>query len=114
MKTIQSNDEDAKLSAILREWKVEASLSPRFHENVWRRIETSDAKIARGSFWQTLTVHVESLFARPAYAVACIALFMVVGVTTGLAQAHNTTAQLDQKLSARYVQLVDPYQAPRN
>lgn len=113
MNTTLANEDDAKLSALLREWKVEMSLPPRFQEQVWRRIEREQAK-PQVNLWHVLTHWVESTFMRPALAVSYLAVLLSVGLTTGYFQAKDTSAQAEARWRTAYVQTVDPYQVPRN
>lgn len=113
MKTIQSNEDDTKLSELLREWKVKTSLPPSFHEQVWRRIERADAQ-SKVNLLNAFTHWVESTFMRPALAVSYVAVLLFAGLTTGYLQAKDKSAQAETRWRTAYVQSVDPYQAPRN
>lgn len=113
MKPNQTGEDDPNLRRLLSQWRVETPLPPRFQEAVWKRIEAEESTPARVSVWQALVGVTEGLFARPAFAVACVAVFLAVGLGAGWAQAREQTARVDESLSTRYVQSVDPYQAPR-
>lgn len=113
MNAILSNEDDAKLSELLRECKVEVSLPPRFQEQVWRRIARAEAQ-SKVSLWRALTHWVESTFNRPALAVSYVAVLLFVGLTTGYLQAQDKSAQAEARWRTTYVQTVDPYQVPRN
>ena len=41
---------DEALPALLQDWKVDAELSPRFSEGVWRRIAEREAKVLSTSW----------------------------------------------------------------
>lgn len=111
MKTDNSNENDASLRALLKEWKPEASLPPRFQEQVWRRIESAEATPAP-------TVTLAQLFGnwlatklpRPALATAYLGVLLLIGASAGWSQARQETARVTGELSARYAQAVDPYQ----
>lgn len=111
MKTDNFNENDPSLRALLQEWKPEASLPPRFQEQVWRRIERAQAapvlsiSLAAG-FANWLT----NLLSRPALATAYVAVLLVIGASAGWSQARQETARVTGELSARYAQEVDPYQ----
>lgn len=111
MNTILSNEDDAKLSELLREWKVEVTLPPRFQDGVWRRIERT---AVRPNLWHAFTHWVESTFNRPALAVSYVAVLLFVGLTTGYLRVQDTTAQAEARWRTAYVQSIDPYQVPRN
>lgn len=111
MKTDNSNENNASLRSLLKEWKSEAALSPRFQEQVWRRIERAEATPAQ-------TVTLAQLFAnwlatrlpRPALATAYLGVLLIIGASAGWSQARQETARVTGELSARYAQAVDPYQ----
>lgn len=105
-----SNEDDAKLSELLREWKVEVTLPPRFQDGVWRRIERT---ATRPNLWHALTHWVESTFNRPALAVSYVAVLLFVGLTSGYLRVQDQTAQAEARWRTAYVQSVDPYQVPR-
>lgn len=113
MNTRLTNEEDANLSALLHEWKVEVSLPPRFREGVWRRIEREQAH-PQVNLWHAFTHWVESTFMRPALAVSYVTVLLFVGLTTGYFQARDKSAQAEARWRTAYVQTVDPYQVPRN
>jgi hypothetical protein len=48
---------------------------------------------------------------KPALATAYVAVLLVIGASVGWSQARQETARVTGKLSARYAQAVDPYQA---
>jgi hypothetical protein len=107
-----SNEVDSRLSALLHEWKPGAELPPRFHEDVWRRIEQADAAPA-GSPRLNWLQWIDALFARPAVAISYVVVLLVIGLSTGALQSRETTSRLDHALQARYLQSVDPYLKPR-
>ena len=113
MNTMQPNEDDKKLSELLREWRVEVSLPPRFQEQVWRRIERADVH-SEVNLWRAFTRWVEATFARPALAVSYVAVLLVAGLTTGYVQAQDKSAQAEARWRTAYVRSVDPYQVPRN
>ena len=110
MKTDNSNLNDDTLNNALSEWQVTTRLPPRFRQQVWQRIE---ARAAIPSAWELLRQWFETTFAKPAVAVSYVAVLVLVGLTAGFKQAQVKTAHLETTLGARYVQSVDPYQAPR-
>lgn len=113
MKSNQYPKNDEPLSKLLREWRPEISLPPRFQEQVWRRIERAEAN-AKLTFWQVFTRQVEAAFRRPALAVSYVTVLLFVGLTAGYWQAQDKSAQAQAQWRTAYVQSVDPYQAPRN
>jgi len=104
-----SNKTDS-LSRTLREWRVEASLPPRFQERVWDRIAAAEKP--RPSFWAGLTEWMDSIFSRPALAASYVAILIALGISTGVWQARERQGQAEMQWRAQYVQSVDPYFMP--
>jgi len=80
---------DDKLREVLRAVRPLPSLPPRFQENVWRRIEDSEAPVKSG----------------PRFAYATIATLMLAGVLLGTYRGAQTARQTEQ---ARYLAAVAP------
>lgn len=113
MKSNNSYKDDKSLHELLQQWKLEATLPPRFQEQVWQRIELAEEQkpqsgLAAFSHW------VDIAFRRPAFACVYMAALLFVGLGAGYWQAQDRMAQSQSEWRARYVQSVDPYQAPRN
>ena len=108
-----TKDPDEPLDAVLRGWKVDSRLPPRFQEQVWRRIARAETD-GEGAVWSGLLHSLERALARPALAGAYVAVLLAAGLSAGHWQVQREAAQLDRMLGLRYVQAVDPYQAPRN
>ncbi len=104
---------DQALSQVLREWKVESSLPPRFQEEVWRRIERAEAQV-RVPVWVLLWQRVAAVLTRPTPAISYVAVLLLAGLLAGYWQARVTRAQVDEQMGARYVQLVSSFQAPHH
>lgn len=111
MKPNQKPENDERLRAVLHEWKVDVSLTPRFQEQVWRRIARTEAQDGP-SLRQLLARWVESTFSRPTLAVSYVTVLLFVGLTTGYVRAQDKSAQAETQWRTLYVQSVDPYQAP--
>jgi len=107
-----SPEENAALSKLLREWKDETPLPPRFEDNVWQRIAREELPALAG-FWTQLAHWIGSALARPSLAAGYVALLLAAGLLAGYCQARAEKAHALETLSSRYVQMVDPYQAPR-
>jgi hypothetical protein len=113
MKTILTNEDDEKLSTLLREWKMDVPLPPRFQEQVWRHITRAEVH-PKPTLRQVFTHWMETTFSRPALAASFVAVLLAAGVTTGYWQAQDRSAQAESRWRTLYVQSIDPYQAPRN
>jgi hypothetical protein len=106
------NSTDPALSNLLREWKTDSSFPPRFNEQVWQRIALEESAPAHPLLfvWKWLT---QSAM-RPSFAVGYATILLFMGLTAGLWQAHESSQRASETLSARYVQMIDPYQMPRH
>jgi len=115
MKINEPDNRDESLRQVLKEWRVDASLPPRFQEAVWRRIERTERAQAPAvpSVWGVVAHWVGTMLPRPVLAVSYVAVLLAVGVTAGWAQARQDTARFKHELGQRYVRALDPYQAPR-
>lgn len=109
--TMNPNDSNDKaLSRALQEWKVDAALPPRFEEGVWRRIERAEGT---ESVWRLALQRITAALARPSLATGYVTVVLLIGAGAGYWKAQTVNARADESLSARYVQMVDPYQMPR-
>ncbi|HZR18113.1 MAG TPA: hypothetical protein VFE51_12530 [Verrucomicrobiae bacterium] len=107
MKAQPSNESDQALSRVLHEWKVQTPLPPRFEEGVWLGIARRQA---RRPAWRLIWERLGAAIARPALATSYLAVLLLAGLVVGYWQARAANARAEAQLSARYVQVVDPYQ----
>jgi len=70
---------DAALNALLRPARPAPGLPPRFQENVWRRIQDSEAPATSASWLDTLA----ALILRPRFAMAAAAVMLATGILAG-------------------------------
>jgi hypothetical protein len=99
---------DAKLDALLQNWRVDDPLPPGFNRAVWRRIAAHTGP-ERTSPYQALRAWIAGLFARPAWSIGYALILLSAGLATGYWQATAQTNRWDQRMASRYVQSVDPY-----
>jgi hypothetical protein len=111
MKPQDSDDNERQLRATLRKWNVKATLPPRFQEDVWRRIAHAESQVPA---WRLLLARLAAAIAKPSLAASYVTVLLLTGVISGYWQARLANTHADQMLSARYVQLVDPYQMPNH
>jgi hypothetical protein len=104
-----NNQNDEPLRSVLREWRVESPLPPRFQEQVWNRIEREEANVPL-ALWPLILAWFKSSVARPAFAVAYASVLLMAGLTAGFVHAQQENAKLNSAIEARYVQSIDPYQ----
>src|SRR5262245_633293 len=103
---------DDGLRNLLKEWRTDATLPPRFEEQVWRRIERTQFP-ATPSLWPTIARWIGSVWVRPAVATSYVVILLAIAVTTAWAQARQETARVRDELGQRYVRVLDPYLSPR-
>jgi hypothetical protein len=98
------------MDELLREWRVDAPLPPRFQEQVWRRIERAAAR-PESPPRTLLSRLLGGALPCPGFAFACLAVFLALGMAAGAWAAQRKTSRLDSELGLRYVQSIDPYRA---
>ena len=109
MKPEIPNDPDRARHQTLRDWKVDASLPPRFDEGVWKKIERAES-VGTVNLWAVLRIRLAEAFARPSLAVSYVVVLLLVGSAAGYWQGQIASQRADEKFSAQYVAAVDPYQ----
>ena len=105
MKSNNSEPDDARLGALLRESRATPHLPPRFEHNVWRRIEAAEAPATttREPVWLETLV---GLILRPRFAFATAAVLVIAG---GLLGARGGADFARKDAQARYVTAVAPH-----
>jgi hypothetical protein len=109
MKAPHLDDNDEGLSRVLQEWTVKGALPPRFQDSVWHRIKRRETE---GFSWTGFLAQLTTAITRPALASSYLAVLVVAGLLAGYLEAKSAQAHAEAQLSARYVQLVDPYRSP--
>lgn len=112
MKPDKSQKSDAKLDALLGQWRVETPLDADFQERVWQRIASTES---RGSVTVAVALArswAEQWFSRPAIATGYLAVSLLIGIGAGWLQMRNSVSDYHESLGRKYVQSVDPYQKP--
>ena len=113
MKPEPSTENDGALRSVLRQWEINEPLPPRFREQVWHRIARREAQ-APATPWAQLANWIGGLVARPSLAVSYITLLLLTGLFAGYWHARVDTARASHELGNRYVQMLNPYQAPHH
>ena len=98
--------DDERLGRVLREWRVDPSLPPRFEQAVWQRIAREEEGDEARGLWPHWQMTLRAWFARPAVAVAFLVALLLLGSGAGWWQAQLRSERWDQELGARYVQSV--------
>src|SRR6266436_5830338 len=108
MKTTDPGNHDEPLRKVLREWRTDAPLPPRFQEQVWQRIERTQTH-AVPSVRAVVSHWIGTVLSRPVLAAGYVAILLVVGVTAGWAQGLQESARMKSELGQRYVRVLNPY-----
>jgi hypothetical protein len=111
MKPKNSSPDDRQFDQLLHEWKVGSTLPPRFDEQVWRRIAAEETPASNPA--NLLGNWITRLVTRTSFAFSYATILLLAGLLAGLWQARETSHRTSETLSARYVQMIDPYQTPR-
>src|SRR5689334_15033224 len=99
MKDNPNSPDNQKLDSILREWRCDAPLPPRFREQVWHRIERQQPAPSP-SLWIFVSEWLNSAFPRPALATAYVAVVLVLGLTGGWVRAQHMNSHINDELQA--------------
>ena len=104
MKPTHLKPDDARLGALLSESRTSQSLPPRFQENVWRRIESAEARNIALNDGNWLDAMVSWIF-RPRLAFAVVAVLVLTGVGLGWSRGEQLARHDAQ---ARYLAAIAP------
>jgi len=99
-------ENDEQLRKVLQSWEVDASLPPRFKEEVWRRIGQRERNPAR--IWDTVSRWIERVSQRPALAGAYVAVALAIGTWAGLSRAEGYRVNAERSWQSAYVRSVSP------
>jgi hypothetical protein len=110
MKIEPSNDDPDTLAELLRSWKVEASLPPRFQEQVWRDIARAEEKPAWSiSAW---LLRIEALgidlLRKPVGAAVYVSMLLAIGILAGVWRSDHYASQTETAWRKAYLQAVTP------
>jgi hypothetical protein len=105
---------DCELREKLAAWRIEAQLPPDFQQRVWKRIAVCD--IGSGDVdppwltWLRSRLIAATRVSVPRLALTAIAIALLIGTTTGVVEALRWNSATWNRLQAKYVQSIDPYQ----
>ena len=103
---------DSELREKLAAWRIEEQLPPDFQQRVWKRIATREA----GNVDQPWLTWLGTLLISATQvsvlrlALTSIAIGLLIGSTTGVVEASRWNSATWNRLEAKYVQSIDPYQ----
>ena len=103
---------DSELREKLAAWRIEERLPPDFRQRVWKRIAARDADNLDPPWltWLGSLLIPATQISVPRLALTAIALGLLIGTTTGVVEASRWNSATWNRLEAKYVQSIDPYQ----
>jgi hypothetical protein len=109
---VKEDPSDSELREKLAAWRIEGSLPDDFQRQVWKRIAVREA-VNSGLSWSTglerLSIFGQG-FSVPRLALTAVAVGLLVGTVSGVLQASRWNSATWNRLEAKYVQSIDPYQ----
>ncbi len=99
---------DLRLDRVLKNWQVNAPLPPRFQERVWQRIAAGERNTT-STGWSLVWKTIQAGLMRPQAAMGFVCLLLALGFALGWTRGIAKSARMEEALSARYVQVLDPY-----
>ena len=106
---MKEDPSDSDLREKLAAWRIEASLPDDFQQRVWKRIAAREAANI-DSPWLTWLRILATRFSVPRLALAAVIAGLFIGTTTGVVEASRWNSATWNRLEAKYVQSIDPYQ----
>jgi len=103
---------DSELREELAVWRIEGELPPDFQQRVWKRIAICEAGDVDPPWlaWLGNLLISATPVSVPRLALTAIAIGLLIGTTTGVVEASRWNAATWNRLEAKYVQSIDPYQ----
>ena len=102
---------DSELREKLAAWRIEAQLPRDFQHRVWKRIAMHEAAIDPAwLIWLKSLLISATRVSAPRLALTAIVAALLIGTTTGLVAASRWNSLTWNRLEAKYVQSIDPFQ----
>ena len=106
---MKEDPSDSDLREKLAAWRIEARLPDNFQQRVWKRIAVCEAANI-DSPWLTWLGILAARFSVPRLALTAAVAGLLIGTTTGVVEASRWNSATWNRLEAKYVQSIDPYQ----
>ena len=106
---MKEDPSDSDLREKLTAWRIEARLPDDFQQRVWKRIAAREAANIDSSWLAWLRI-LAGRFSVPRLALAAVIAGIFIGTTTGVVEASRWNSATWNRLEAKYVQSIDPYQ----
>ena len=103
---------DSELREKLAAWRIEAQVPRDFQQRVWKRIAVREAANIDPAWliWLKSLLISATRVSVPRLALAAVAVGLLIGTTTGLVAASRWNSLTWNRLEAKYVQSIDPFQ----
>ena len=103
---------DSELRDKLAAWRVEAQVPRDFQQRVWKRIAVREAANIDPAWliWLKSLLISATRVSAPRLALTAIVCALLIGATTGLVEASRWNSVTWNRLEAKYVQSIDPFQ----
>jgi hypothetical protein len=103
---------DSKLREKLAAWRIEAQLPRDFQQRVWKRIATREEGNVDPPWlmWLNGLLISATRVSVPRLAMTAVTVGLLVGTATGLVEASRWNSVTWNRLEAKYVQSIDPFQ----
>jgi hypothetical protein len=103
---------DSELREKLAAWRIEGHLPRDFQQRVWKRIAVREAANVDAPWltWLRSRLISATRVSVPRLALAAVAVGLLIGTTTGVVEASRWNSTTWNRLEAKYVQSIDPYQ----
>jgi hypothetical protein len=106
---VKEDPSDSDLREKLAAWRIEARLPEDFQQRVWKRIAVREAANVDSPSLTWLRI-LTARFSVPRLALAAVGAGLLIGTTTGVVEASRWNSVTWNRLEAKYVQSIDPYQ----
>jgi hypothetical protein len=102
----------SELREKLAAWRIEAQLPRNFQQQVWKRIAVREASNIEPAWliWLKSLLISATRVSAPRLALTAIVGALLIGTTTGLVEASHWNSVTWNRLEAKYVQSIDPFQ----
>jgi hypothetical protein len=107
---------DSELREKLAAWRIEADLPHDFQQRVWKRIDMREAANSDPPWltWLGSRLISATRVSVPRLALTAVVVGLLIGTTTGVIEASRWNSATWNRLEAKYVQSIDPYQRIRS
>jgi hypothetical protein len=103
---------DSELRDKLAAWRIEAQVPRDFQQRVWKRIAVREAANIDPAWliWLKSLLISATRVSVQRLALTAVVVGLLIGTTTGLVEASRWNSVTWNRLEAKYVQSIDPFQ----